>query len=173
MKINIGAGKQTWDDFYCVDAVQHPRATRKLDLLFAFQFAEDGSLMQHLPLPDGCADEVHNYHFIEHVYQWEAPAVIREFKRLLVPGGKLVMELPSLDKCAQNLLKGKVDQLCMWGFYGDPGHKDPYMCHRWGYNAKTIRKLLVENGFDHIEHSSPQTHGARTNRDMRVEARKC
>ena len=169
MKINIGCGKQTWDGFYCVDAVNHPKATRPLDLAHAFVFKGE-QLTNPLPLSDGVASEVHNYHFIEHFYRWESPAVLREFHRLLQPGGKLIMELPDIEKCARNLLKQAKDQLCMWGFYGDPGWQDHYMCHRWGYTAVSISALLIDSGFTRISVLPPETHGARVDRDMRIEA---
>jgi len=169
VKINIGCGKQTWDDFYCVDAVRHQKASRPPDLIHAFEF--DGAILQNpLPLPGSCADEVHNYHFIEHFYRWEAPALINEFCRLLKPGGSLVMELPDIALAARNLLKGHKDQLCMWPIYGDPSWVDPYMCHRWGYTQLSITALLEEAGLTKIKISAPQTHGRRINRDMRIEA---
>lgn len=172
MKINIGAGKQIWEGFYCVDAVQHPKAQRPLDLIHAFEF-EKTVLKNPLPLADGCAKEVHAYHFIEHVFAWEAPALVREFARLLSDGGKVVLELPSLEKCAKNLISGQKDQLCMWGLYGDPSWVDPFMCHKWGYTPKTLKQLLEKNGFGMVSFSSPQTHGRRKQRDMRCEAIKC
>jgi predicted SAM-dependent methyltransferase len=170
VKLNIACGKQTWNGYFCVDAVAHPKATRPPDLLHAFTFDKDGALLNPLPLPDNCADELCNFHFIEHVYAWEAPAIVSEFRRLLKPGGRLVMELPDINKAANNLLHGGKDQLCMWPLYGDPGTKDPYMCHRWGYTPKTIKQLLEQGGFIKVHILPPKTHGARGNRDMRVEA---
>lgn len=171
MRINIGAGKQTWDDFFCIDAVEHPKASRSLDMLYAFEFFSDGSLKHKINLPAQSATEVHSYHFIEHVYAWEAPSVIAEMRRLLKPGGKLVIECPNIEAAAKHLLAGGGDQMCMWPLYGDPGTKSKYMCHRWGYTPKTIVKLLA--GFERIKVLPPQTHGKRKNRDMRVEAIKC
>lgn len=168
MKINFACGKQTWGDFYCIDAVQHPKASRDLDLLHSFRF-KDVQLENKLPLKDECASEVHAYHFIEHVYQWEAQSVILEFKRLLKPGGKLVLELPDIELAAKNLLSGMKDQYNMWPLYGDPGHRDVYMCHRWGYTRGTIKALLQDCGMREIVNMNPQTHGAKRNRDMRVE----
>lgn len=170
MKINIGAGKQTWPDYYCVDAEQHPKAPRPLDLLHIFEFAKDGTLLNPLPLADGCADEVVNFHFIEHIYYWEAIHMVKEFYRLLKPGGRVVIECPDIIKCARNLLKGQRDQLCMWGLYGDWGHGNPYMMHKHGYSPETLSRLLKDAGFRKIEVRSPQTHGARVTRDMRIEA---
>lgn len=168
MKINFGAGKQTWDGFFCIDAVQHPKATRALDLVHAVKF--DGTAIQPLPLPNDCADELHSYHFLEHVWAWEAPALVREWRRLLKQGGLLVLELPNIEHAARNLLAGMNDQMVMFPFYGDPSHMDPFMTHRWGYTPKTVEKLLKECGFTKVRHMEPRTHGARANRDMRVEA---
>ena len=170
MKLNIGCGKQTWPGFYCVDAVRHPKASRAPDLLHAFQFAGDGWLHNPLPLEDDCAEELHSYHFIEHVYRWEAPALVAEFRRLLKPSGKLVLELPNIAAAAQNLLAGMNDQMAMWPLYGNPEHRDPYMCHRWGYTPETITALLQSHGFSAVNVLPPVTHGAKRKRDMRVEA---
>lgn len=169
LRINIGCGKQTWANFYCVDAVRHPKASRAPDLLHAYRF-EGIALANPLPLEDGCAAEVHSYHFLEHVYRWEASALISEFLRLLKRGGKLVLELPDLEKSARNLLDGKSEQNSMWGLYGDPAHLDPYMCHRWGYTPKTLKALLQEAGFAEVRILPPMTHGPKPGRDMRAEA---
>lgn len=169
MKINAGCGRHTWNGYYCIDAVQHPKATRPIDLEFTFSF-DNGDLVELVPLPDGCASEVFNGHFIEHVHEWEAPAVVAEFYRLLEPGGLLVMELPDLELACRNLLKGKPDQYSMWPLYGDGTLRDPLMCHKFGYTKKTITALLADCGFRNIRNLPPQTHGKRANRDMRVEA---
>lgn len=170
MKLNVSAGKQTWPGFYCIDAVQHPKATRKLDLIYVFEFHKDGSMVNQIPLEDGCASEIHCYHFIEHVFEWEAPAVIQEFHRLLKKGGQLIMELPNLEHACRNLLKGTSDQFSYWPLYGDGTHKDPYMCHKFGYTPKTIKRLVCSNGFSNPVVGKPQVHGRRANRDMRIEA---
>lgn len=169
MKINFAAGKQVWRDFYCIDAVQHPKAPRSLDLVHALRF-EGERLSNPIPLPDGCASELHSYHFLEHVYRWEAPALVAEWRRLLKPGGLLVLELPNIKLAAKNLTAGMDDQMTMWGFYGDPSWRDPFMCHRWGYTPETVKVLLL--GFEKVKALPPRTHGAKAQRDMRIEAYK-
>lgn len=172
MKINFGCGRQVLDGWFNVDAVVNPKAPRAPELIHAIQFDATGAVVNPLPLPDGCADELMAMHVIEHVYAWEAPALLLEWRRLLKPGGLLVLELPNIEAAARNLLQGLGDQMAMWPLYGDPGHRDPYMTHRWGYTPATVRGLVAGLGFGEVVQPPPRTHGARANRDMRIEARK-
>lgn len=161
MKINIGCGPMVLDGWTNCDIQVSPKAPRPPEILCD---------VKSIPLEDECADVVMALHLLEHFYQWEAPAVVQEWRRLLKPGGKLILELPNLEAACRNLLKGMKDQMSMWPLYGDPGHKDPYMCHRWGYTPKTVTRFLKQQGFKKIQILKPQTHGRRANRDMRVEA---
>ncbi|MBW2509537.1 MAG: methyltransferase domain-containing protein [Deltaproteobacteria bacterium] len=161
MKVNIGCGPMVLDGWTNCDIQVSPKAPRPPEILCD---------VKSIPLEDECADVVMALHLLEHFYQWEAPAVVQEWRRLLKPGGKLILELPNLEAACRNLLKGMKDQMSMWPLYGDPGHKDPYMCHRWGYTPKTVVKFLKQQGFKKIRILKPQTHGRRANRDMRVEA---
>lgn len=170
MIINFGSGANPIPGFYNIDAVRNPRAPGAPELLYAAEFDENGDLLAPVPLPAGQAAELHAYHVIEHVYRWEAPALVREWKRLLQPGGKLVLELPNLLSACKNVLAGTSDQMGMWPIYGDWNHRDPYMMHKHGYTPDSITKLLIGCGYHSVVHLPPQTHGQRTNRDMRIEA---
>lgn len=172
MKINFACGKQTWDGWFCIDAVQHAKATRPLDLVYAAEFDSEGALIDRIPLPDGCADEVHGYHCIEHVFAWEASALVAEWKRMLKPGGLLVIECPNIALAAKNLIAGERESLWFFPFYGDPSHRDPYMCHKNGFTTASLSRLIADAGFMSIEFKAPKTHGGLGNRDMRLEARK-
>lgn len=170
MRINFGCGRQVLDGWLNTDAVLSPKAPRAPELLHAVKFTPDGKVENPLPLPDGGASELQAMHVLEHVYAWEAEALVGEWRRLLRPGGLLVLELPNLEAAARNLLKGEGDQMAMWPLYGDPGHRDPFMCHRWGYTPRTCAALLQRCGFAGVRAMPPRTHGARIDRDMRLEA---
>ena len=161
MRVNVGAGRLTFKGWVNCDVQQNPKAPHKLDHLCD---------ARSIPLADGCASEVMALHLIEHFYLWEAPAVLAEWRRLLRPAGKLTLELPNLRKACENVLAGRADQMAMWPLYGDPGHRDPFMCHRWGYTPETITALLQANGFSSVQVLPPKTHGGNPQRDMRVEA---
>ena len=168
LKVNFGCGKKLQEGWFNVDAVSREDAAP--DLIYRMEFDADNSLVEPIPLDDGCADEFMALHVIEHFYAFQADAVVDEWKRVLKPGGKLILELPNIELAARNLLEGFPDQLSMWGLYGDPSHSDPYMCHRWGYTPRTIKHLLKMRGFVDIKVLLPETHMKRADRDMRVEA---
>lgn len=168
MKLNIGCGRRIYDSYVNIDAVRHSEAPRDPDII-----CEATSI----PLENGCAEEVMAIHIFEHFYPWQAGDALSEWKRLLRSGGRLVLELPDVVKCAQNVIdltmKGgkELDQLGMWGLYGDPRTKDPYMMHRWGWSPTTLKNFLEEHGFIKIAFKPTLFHPAgRNHRDMRVEA---
>ena len=171
MKINLFCGRHVLDGWTNVDVVPSPKAPRPPEILA-------GALS--VPLPDGCADEIMAIHGFEHLYRWEAPQALAEWRRLLKPGGLLVLEMPDVKKCAKNLIRfietedvKSLDSLAMFGLYGDPGYQDPFMCHRWGWTPKTLKPLLKANGFTEIREAETQWHAiGKKHRDFRIEARR-
>lgn len=172
MRVNWWCGRQVLDGWYNVDAVLHKKAPRRPELLHIVEFDADGVVLNPLPLADGCATDLQAMHAIEHVHEWQAPHLLAEWRRLLAPGGTLVLELPNIEAAARNLLAGRPPQMSMFAFYGDGSHRDPFMTHRYGYTPTTITTLVAAAGFIKVRVLPPQTHGARHDRDMRVEARK-
>lgn len=130
-----------------------------------------------IPLPDGCADEVMAIHLVEHFYAWEVPEALTEWCRLLRPKGKLILELPDIVKACKNVFeevtraKKHPDQMGLWGVFGDPRLKDPYMNHKYGWTFKTLSPLVLQAGFvDPQEHETQFHPVGRTYRDFRLEA---
>lgn len=113
------------------------------------------------------ADAVMAVHVIEHFYQWEVQGVLKEWQRVLRPGGLIILECPDIIKAARHLLNSRPENLTLWPLYGDPGHKDPAMCHRWGYTPETLKQTLLDAGFINIEDEDAQYHMGPV-RDMRL-----
>ena len=168
MKLNVGCGKRMPEGWFCIDIARDPEAPRDPDLLCD---------AKAIPLADGCADVLMAIHVFEHFHRWDAEAVLAEWKRLLKPGGQLILELPNLVKCCENYLSGRMrggknpDQLARWGIYGDPRTGNRYMCHPWGYSPEELIGLLKAAGFRKAVEVPTQFHPAgRAHRDMRIEA---
>lgn len=169
MKLNIGCGARILPGWTNCDIERHPDAERSPEILCD---------ARSIPLRDGCAETVMAIHVFEHFYRWEADDVLKEWRRLLKPGGLLILELPNLVKCCQNYLAGRArpgkspDQLSRWGIYGDTTLKNPYMLHPWGYSPDELIALVEANGFKGARETETQFHPAgRKHRDMRIEAR--
>lgn len=170
IRINYGCGRRILEGYTNVDAIVNPKAPRAPEVLHALTFNPDGSIVEQTPLPDEYADELHAMHVIEHFFEWESPFVLLEWKRLLKSGGKLILELPNIQAAARNMLEGMKPQMWRFAFYGDGSHKDPFMCHKFGYTPISIMAAVETAGFEKVQILPPQTHGPRPNRDMRVEA---
>jgi ubiquinone/menaquinone biosynthesis C-methylase UbiE len=125
-------------------------------------------------IPTESADAVAAIHVLEHFYRWEAKPMLEEWKRILKPGGKMILELPCMDKIflyiALAIQKDEpiMEFMTTNAMWGDPKYEDPLMCHRWGYFAGDLRKMLEEIGMRDIHVMPPRYHFAK--RDMRVTA---
>ncbi len=119
------------------------------------------------------ADAVAAIHVLEHFYEWEAFDLLTEWKRILKPGGKMILELPCMDKVfgyVTRCVQAKEPMqpfMTLMAMYGDPKHKDPAMCHKWGYFTKPLVSLLESVGMREIKVCNPRYHFPF--RDMRLE----
>lgn len=130
--------------------------------------------MRELPFATGYADVLVSIHVLEHFYAWEAHALLTEWMRVLKPGGKIVLELPCMDKVLRGIQNSLNEGLLLsptsswFVFWGDPKYRDPAMVHKWGYTIKALKELLALVGFENIASMEPQYHFPA--RDMRMEA---
>lgn len=160
--LNIACGAKIWPGFVNID---FPSNWSKIK-------PDVECDVRKLTIPDDYADTAYAIHILEHFYRWETVDVLKEWRRVLKKGGKLVIEVPCLDrivmyfKSCLELSKPINEQMTMWGMYGDPIYKDPNMCHRWCFSAAELIDLMKEAGFENVSASSPEYHHPA--RDMRV-----
>jgi hypothetical protein len=162
IRLNLGCGHIHMPGFINVDMPSN-YASKKPDL--------EHDLTQPLPFADGTVAEINAIHIFEHFYRYESDQVLMDWCRVLKPGGKMVLELPCLEKildifryCSE---KGVVlpENLTLWGLFGDPHHCDPGMCHRWCYSSSELTKMMELNGLT-VFQETPLTH--QPVRDMRL-----
>lgn len=127
-----------------------------------------------LPFADGHADRVCSVHLFEHLNYWDALPALREWLRVLKPGGKVILELPCMDKVLNHIFirmkKGESPSptFSWFALWGDPRYKATEMQHKWGYFKSDIQRLLAEAGFVQIQDEEPNYHFP--TRDMRFTA---
>lgn len=166
MKLNLGCGDKILPGYVNVD-VAPSRGGRKPDVLCDLHRLE--------PFESECAEEILAVHVVEHFWRWEVVTVLREWMRVLRPGGLMILECPNLISACQQLLAdpdaasgaGPEGQRSMWVFYGDPAWRDPLMVHRWGYTPRSLASLMSEAGLVDIR-QEPAQFKLREPRDMRI-----
>jgi predicted SAM-dependent methyltransferase len=165
IRLNLGAGPKNWPGFVSVDLPNNWSGVEP-------DVAAD--VTGPLPFPDDHADEVHAYHLLEHIWRWKVADCLREWIRVLKPGGTLVLEMPCLDKIAKIIAHSIIDRtplnprMTIWGLYGDPSYKSEEMTHKWCYSYTELEEILTELGMVDITREQPQTH--QKHRDMRMTA---
>jgi predicted SAM-dependent methyltransferase len=157
VKLDLGAGIKVNEGYITVGLEPHHDVITDL---------------RKLPFEDNYADEAMAIHVFEHFYAWDVLHVLAEWKRVLKPGGLLVLELPDLYKCCLAFVrdKGLNARHSIWGIYGDPSYNDVFMLHKFGYTPESLKDILRASGFTKVKEKPVQFH--KPSRDMRIEARK-
>ncbi len=154
VRLNLGAGNKHWPGWVNCDL--HGDQDRIEDVT-------------KLSLNNNCADEIAAIHVLEHIHRMKAPEVLKEWKRVLKPGGMLAIEVPCLDKILAMYSEGeKSIAKIQLGIFGDPRDAGPDMMHQWCWFSEELMAELWKAGFAKVELQEPFFHVAK--RDMRVVA---
>ena len=170
IRLNLGCGDKILDGYVNVDVVES-RAGKRPDVIC--------DLHELSAFESNYADEILAVHVVEHFWQWEVVDILKEWTRVLKPGGKMILECPNLISAAEEFLKnpeeaalgGAAGQRSMWVFYGDPGWRDPLMIHRWGYTPRSLATVMHLAGLTELA-KEPAQFKLREPRDMRITGRK-
>lgn len=105
----------------------------------------------------GPFDAVYTSHCLEHVHWDDAEKALREFHRVLNPGGFAMMMVPDLtgiqpteDEVYKTHSGMSITGLDM--FYGYRGYTsgNPYMRHQCGFVPATLKAMMERAGFGHV-----------------------
>lgn len=122
-----------------------------------------GSMTDMSEVPDACMDGLYSSHNIEHLYPFEVPLALAEFKRVLRPEGFAVITCPDLrsvaalvadDRLAEPAYTssaGPISPLDMlYGHQADLAKGNLYMAHRTGFTSRTLEAALRAAGFESV-----------------------
>jgi glycosyltransferase involved in cell wall biosynthesis/predicted SAM-dependent methyltransferase len=147
-RLNLGCGNKSEPGFTNVDIVK----TSITDELFEFD---------DIPYIDNSIGAIHSEHALEHVGYERIDRTLKEWFRVLVPGGQLFLKIPDLEACCRNYIMSTTKEDRDWFRYtiygiqkSQAGEPDEAQYHKWGFSKKEICEKLEEIGFiiDYAEH---------------------
>lgn len=119
-----------------------------------------GTILDMDAVASESVDAVWSSHNLEHVYSHEAPLALREFLRVLRPGGTAYVQVPDLEVPARAILKGRLDAKLydspagdvtpldmLYGFGPAIARGEHFMAHKGGFTRHTLARRLDEAGF--------------------------
>lgn len=152
LKLHLGCGDQAIKGYVNID---HRKT-------FATNLVCD---IKKLPYIDNSVQLIEIYHVIEHLSRHDLPKALKEWNRVLIKGGRLIIECPNFDVSVKEYLDGnekKLDNIFgLQRFLGD--------VHQFGYNFKRLEEILISAGFVDIKQKEPQDYHKDTEPCLRIE----
>lgn len=150
--LHLGCGENRFKGYINIDW----RKTRATDLICD---------IKKLPYPDNSVALIETYHVIEHLPKHDLPKALKEWYRVLTPGGRLIVECPDFDEAVKEYINGnekRIDNI--FGLQRFPGDT-----HLFGYNFKRLKKLLGWAGFRDIQKRESQDYHTKDEPCLSVE----
>ena len=151
MKLNLASGTDLRDlPWINLDIVpKWPIASRGCDVVW-------DARTQPIPYPDGSADEVYAGYLFLHLAPHHHHRVLADIKRVLRPGGVLVVGEVEMDAVLFRWVRTPWDARLaelIWGEQGDVHGSDlaEFDKHCHGFTKDTLQQFLAHGGFSHIE----------------------
>lgn len=148
VRLNLGSGSRPIEGYYNVDrkfdgAPEETTGICHVGEVFPLKFRNDPG-----PMADGAADEIRASHVLEHFSHRQTLDVLREWVRVLKPGGVLKVAVPDFDKIVNYYVNGS-GELPLEGFvFG--GHVDDDDRHGAMFNAQKLTTLMRMAGLGDV-----------------------
>jgi len=145
-KINLGCGGKKMDGYINCDLFKGPG----IDEVFE---------MDNIPYKDGTISAIYSEHSLEHVPFNRAEGALREWNRVLAPGGELMLYMPDFDLCCRSYINAPIEhsnffQTRCWyknTVYGiqksQAGEPDDAQIHKSGFSKEEMKLVLERNDF--------------------------
>jgi GT2 family glycosyltransferase/predicted SAM-dependent methyltransferase len=144
LKLHLGCGDEYDDDYINVDF--YIPEDKKIDARFD---------ILSIPYPDNSVDEIKAFHVIEHFDFFEIQKILKEWNRVLKPGGKLYVETPDFLSTCDAFVKGS-EEFRIFLYNQFFGHNwFPGGAHKFLFTENQLRVNLDWAGFKNVIRVAP------------------
>ncbi len=134
MKLNIGSGGGAFSESVLEGFTNVDR--------------KDGQEAFPLDYPDDSVEEIYASHVLEHFPAIEVPRVLKDWMRVLEPGGRMRIAVPDFDHVARLYLQDPKEPL-VWGYlFGGQTDDDDF--HKAGFDYERLFTLMRACGLRHV-----------------------
>jgi beta-1,4-mannosyl-glycoprotein beta-1,4-N-acetylglucosaminyltransferase len=137
IKLNLGCGDKLLNDFINID-LYNENANYKMD-------------SRILDFDNETVKEIYASHIFEHFSPYEVNNILKEWNRVLIPSGKLIMEMPDILEICKNFESSNKEKRyeLLNVIYGTtmPTGVPP---HLYGWYDEILYDHLINNGFENI-----------------------
>jgi SAM-dependent methyltransferase len=149
--LNLGCGCRLLEGFVNVDKYEKREGVENYDIF-------------KLPQSDASVDVIFCAHVLEHLPIRHSKIAIKEWGRVMKPGGKVYLGIPDIDLIIVKLLNQGLQEkdrdwlmYTLFGFQTNPGNRDPEILdypvdpgqfHTSGFNRKSIQAEFWKNNFE-------------------------
>lgn len=152
--LNVGCGENVRHDFINLDYQWRPNIQLCWDIT------------KGLPLPDNSIKGIFSEHCLEHIAYFQCCRVLKEFYRILRPGGVVRIIVPDAELYLDLYQKGKQGESVEFPNLNQQDLQNrftPMMVvnsvfrdhgHLFAYDARTLEVMLSKVGFDDIREES-------------------
>lgn len=137
MKLNLGCGTDYQEGYINVDMYADSKVDAKFDI-------------SKIPYDDNTVDEIKAFHVIEHFDFHEGMSALKEWCRVLKPGGRLYLETPDFMASCKDFVNGDIAyQNHLYGhFFATPWI--PGQTHKFLFTEYQLRVQLGWCGFENM-----------------------
>lgn len=145
MKLDIGCGTFKRDGFLGVDP--------HVDTDFQ-------APMWQLPFEDSSIEEIYSSHALEHIGKAQVVPTLAEWKRVIIPGGLITIQVPDLRWCCEQWLRRQSNDWYLDIIFGGQGHEGEF--HRTGYTPELMHQYVAQAGLFQKREEVIESHGQPT-----------
>jgi SAM-dependent methyltransferase len=147
LKLNLGA----------IGEVPHGQNIPGFTTVDVREGAEVRCPLDKLPFEDGSASELYCSHCLEHFSHTRTIEVLKEWHRVLKPGGKAYISVPCWDQILKIIQKAGFLQWTRFLLWGD--QRDPFSYHYIVFNYPLLAGNLASAGFKDVRKIASMPYG--------------